>query len=86
MAVMGSTRSGGLPAACWDGMMEFLSTLLNSDGILVGPVTPSVRSLSRLTDLAPLHWDRQNVGDYDQEARSRITAPSRDDGLHPRGD
>jgi hypothetical protein len=38
-----------------DGMMEFLSTLLNNDGILVATVTPSVKSLSRLTDLAHTH-------------------------------
>ncbi len=38
-----------------DGMMEFLTTLLNSDGILVATVTPSVKSLSRLTDLAHTH-------------------------------
>ena len=38
-----------------DGLMEFMSTLLNSDGVLVATVTPSVKSLSRLTDLAHTH-------------------------------
>ncbi len=38
-----------------DGMMEFLTSLLNNDGIFVATVTPSVRSTSRLSDLAHTH-------------------------------
>lgn len=38
-----------------DGMMDFLTALLNNDGILLGTVTPSVRSTSRLADLAHTH-------------------------------
>jgi KaiC/GvpD/RAD55 family RecA-like ATPase len=38
-----------------DGMMDFLTSLLNNDGILVATVTPSVRSTSRLSDLAHTH-------------------------------
>ena len=38
-----------------DGMMDFLTSLLNSDGILVATVTPSVKSTSRLSDLAHTH-------------------------------
>lgn len=38
-----------------DGMMEFLTSFLNSGGILVATVTPSVKSTSRLTDLAHMH-------------------------------
>lgn len=38
-----------------DGLMEFLSSLLNNDGILVATVTPSVKSTSRLSDLAHTH-------------------------------
>lgn len=38
-----------------DGMMEFLTSLLNNEGIFVATVTPSVRSTSRLADLAHTH-------------------------------
>ena len=38
-----------------DGMMEFLTSLLNNDGIFVATVTPSVKSTSRLSDLAHTH-------------------------------
>jgi len=38
-----------------DGMMDFLTSLLNSEGILVATVTPSVKSTSRLSDLAHTH-------------------------------
>ncbi len=38
-----------------DGMMDFLTSLLNNDGILVATVTPSVKSTSRLSDLAHTH-------------------------------
>ncbi len=38
-----------------DGMMEFLTSLLNNDGILVATTTPSVKSTSRLSDLAHTH-------------------------------
>ncbi|MEW5747470.1 MAG: gas vesicle protein GvpD P-loop domain-containing protein [Candidatus Thermoplasmatota archaeon] len=38
-----------------DGLMDFLSALLNNDGVFVATVTPSVRSTSRLTDLAHTH-------------------------------
>ncbi len=38
-----------------DGMMDFLTALLNNDGILVATVTPSVKSTSRLSDLAHTH-------------------------------
>ncbi len=38
-----------------DGLMEFLTSLLNNDGILVATVTPSVKSTSRLSDLAHTH-------------------------------
>ena len=38
-----------------DGMMDFLTSLLNSEGILVATVTPSVKSSSRLSDLAHTH-------------------------------
>ena len=38
-----------------DGMMDFMTSLLNNDGILLGTVTPSVRSTSRLADLAHTH-------------------------------
>ena len=38
-----------------DGLMEFLTSLLNEDGILVATVTPSVKSTSRLSDLAHTH-------------------------------
>ncbi len=38
-----------------DGLMDYLSALLNNDGVLVATVTPSVRSTSRLTDLAHTH-------------------------------
>ena len=38
-----------------DGMMEFLTSLLNNEGILVATVTPSVKSTSRLSDLAHTH-------------------------------
>lgn len=38
-----------------DGLMDFLSALLSNDGIFVATVTPSVRSTSRLTDLAHTH-------------------------------
>ena len=42
-------------AGVLDGMMEFLTSLLNNDGIFVATVTPSVRSTSRLSDLAHTH-------------------------------
>jgi len=42
-------------AGVLDGMMEFLTSLLNSDGIFVATVTPSVKSTSRLSDLAHTH-------------------------------
>jgi KaiC/GvpD/RAD55 family RecA-like ATPase len=38
-----------------DGLMDFLSALLNNDGVFVATVTPSVKSTSRLTDLAHTH-------------------------------
>lgn len=38
-----------------DGMMDFLTSLLNNDGVFVGTVTPSVKSTSRLSDLAHTH-------------------------------
>jgi len=38
-----------------DGMMDFLTSLLNNDGIFVATVTPSVKSTNRLTDLAHTH-------------------------------
>lgn len=38
-----------------DGMMEFLTSLLNNEGIFVATVTPSVKSTSRLSDLAHTH-------------------------------
>ncbi|HEX9908253.1 MAG TPA: gas vesicle protein GvpD basic region 2 domain-containing protein, partial [Thermoplasmata archaeon] len=38
-----------------DGMMEFLTSLLNNEGVFVATVTPSVKSTSRLTDLAHTH-------------------------------
>jgi KaiC/GvpD/RAD55 family RecA-like ATPase len=38
-----------------DGMMDFLTSLLNNDGIFVATVTPSVKSTSRLSDLAHTH-------------------------------
>ena len=38
-----------------DGMMDFLTALLNNDGILVATVTPSVKSTNRLADLAHTH-------------------------------
>ena len=38
-----------------DGLMEFLTSLLNNDGIFVATVTPSVKSTSRLSDLAHTH-------------------------------
>jgi KaiC/GvpD/RAD55 family RecA-like ATPase len=38
-----------------DGMMEFLTSLLNNDGVFVATTTPSVKSTSRLTDLAHTH-------------------------------
>lgn len=38
-----------------DGLMDFMTSLLNNDGILVGTVTPSVRSTNRLADLAHTH-------------------------------
>ena len=38
-----------------DGMMEFLTSLLNSDGVFVATTTPSVKSTSRLADLAHTH-------------------------------
>ena len=38
-----------------DGMMDFMTSLLNNDGILLATVTPSVRSISRLADLAHTH-------------------------------
>ncbi len=42
-------------AGVLDGMMEFLTSLLNNDGIFVATVTPSVKSTSRLSDLAHTH-------------------------------
>lgn len=42
-------------AGVLDGMMEFLTSLLNSEGIFVATVTPSVKSTSRLSDLAHTH-------------------------------
>lgn len=41
--------------AVLDGMMEFLTSLLNNEGIFVATVTPSVKSTSRLSDLAHTH-------------------------------
>jgi len=41
--------------AVLDGMIEFLTSLLNNEGILVATVTPSVKSTSRLSDLAHTH-------------------------------
>ncbi len=38
-----------------DGLMDYLSALLNNDGMFVATVTPSVKSTSRLTDLAHTH-------------------------------
>jgi KaiC/GvpD/RAD55 family RecA-like ATPase len=38
-----------------DGMMDFLTSMLNNDGIFVATVTPSVKSTSRLSDLAHTH-------------------------------
>ena len=38
-----------------DGLMDYLSALLNNDGVFVATVTPSVKSTSRLTDLAHTH-------------------------------
>lgn len=38
-----------------DGLMEFLTSLLNNDGVFVATVTPSVKSTSRLSDLAHTH-------------------------------
>lgn len=38
-----------------DGLMDFLSAILNNEGIFVATVTPSVKSTSRLTDLAHTH-------------------------------
>ncbi len=38
-----------------DGLMDYLTSLLNNDGILVATVTPSVRSTNRLADLAHTH-------------------------------
>ncbi len=38
-----------------DGMMEYLTSLLNNDGVFVATVTPSVKSTSRLADLAHTH-------------------------------
>lgn len=38
-----------------DGMMEFLTSLLNNDGVFVATTTPSVKSTSRLSDLAHTH-------------------------------
>jgi KaiC/GvpD/RAD55 family RecA-like ATPase len=38
-----------------DGLMEFLTSLLNKDGVFVATVTPSVKSTSRLSDLAHTH-------------------------------
>ncbi len=38
-----------------DGLMDFLTSLLNNDGVFVATVTPSVKSTSRLTDLAHTH-------------------------------
>jgi KaiC/GvpD/RAD55 family RecA-like ATPase len=35
-----------------DGLMDYLSVLMNNEGVFVATVTPSVRSTSRLTDLA----------------------------------
>jgi len=42
-------------AGVLDGMMEFLTSLLNNEGIFVATVTPSVKSTSRLSDLAHTH-------------------------------
>lgn len=42
-------------ASVLDGLMEFLTSLLNNDGVLVATVTPSVKSTSRLSDLAHTH-------------------------------
>jgi len=36
-------------------MMEFLTSLLNNGGVFVATVTPSVKSTSRLSDLAHIH-------------------------------
>ncbi len=41
--------------AVLDGLMDFLTSLLNNDGIFVATVTPSVKSTSRLSDLAHTH-------------------------------
>ena len=38
-----------------DGLMEFLTSLMNNDGVFVATVTPSVKSTSRLADLAHTH-------------------------------
>ena len=38
-----------------DGMMDYITALLNNDGIFVATVTPSVKSTSRLADLAHTH-------------------------------
>ena len=38
-----------------DGMMDFMTSLLNNDGVLLATVTPSVKSTSRLADLAHTH-------------------------------
>lgn len=38
-----------------DGLTDFLTSLLNNDGVLVGTVTPSVKSTTKLADLAHTH-------------------------------
>lgn len=42
-------------SAVLDGLMEFLTSLLNNGGVFVATATPSVKSLSRLSDLAHTH-------------------------------
>lgn len=42
-------------ATVLDGMMDFLTSLLNNEGVFVATVTPSVKSVSRLSDLAHTH-------------------------------
>ena len=38
-----------------DGMMDYLTSLLNNEGVFVATVTPSVKSTNRLADLAHTH-------------------------------
>ncbi len=73
-------------AGVLDGMMEFLTSLLNNDGILVATVTPSVKSTSRLSDLAHTHLRIDKIsgvtmirGEEPFTAPNAMTDPARGD-------